>query len=109
MAHTYAIVKSWVDLARPGVHCGYINITMSTDASAVGVHEIAASDVNPNLSTLYQLKVLSGAIGTDNVAQFLMWSYADQTWLVHGADDGLYQDDINVLVGKVLYCYYEGS
>jgi hypothetical protein len=107
MAHTYAIVKSWVDLARPGVHCGYVNITMADDYSSG--YSITASDINPNLSTLYRLEALSGNIGGDNCFKMLMWDYTNQKWVSHVGDDGLVEGTAGDLDAAVIYCYYEGS
>lgn len=108
MAHTYAIVKSWVDQGRPGVHCGYVNITMADDSTA-GVYSITASAINPNLSTLYQLSPVGGAVGAGDVVFDLHWSYADQTWTAYDMSDGAVTADVDALDDAVIYCYYEGS
>jgi hypothetical protein len=107
MAHTYSIVKSWVDKGRPGIYCGYVEITMADDYDSG--YAIDASDVNPNLSTLYRLDVLSGNVGTDNLVKILMWDYDNQKLISHDGDDGLVSGLATGLDGKVLYCYYEGS
>ena len=107
MAHTYSIVKSWVDKSRPGVYCGYVKITMADDYSSG--YAIEASDVNPNLSTLYRLDVLSGNVGSDNIVRHLLWDNDNQKLLSYMGDSGLVEDDVDVLDTKVLYCYYEGS
>jgi len=107
MAHTYSIVKSWVDLARPGIHCGYVNITMADDYSSG--YSIDAEDVNPNCSTLYRLDCLSGNVGSDNIVRHLLWDYTNQKWVAYMGDSGLVEDDVDVLDDAVLYCYYEGA
>lgn len=111
MAHTYSIVKSWVDKSRPGVHCGYVNITMADDASAdpASTYSIDAEDVNPNCSTLYQLTPISGVVGTDDDRYELDWSYANQYWTIYDADTGSPSTDVDILDGAVIYCYYEGA
>ena len=108
MAHTYAIQKSWVDQGRPGVHCGYIIITMA-DNIAAGVYAIDAEDINSNLSTLYQLTPLGGNIGTADVVIDLQWSYANQDWTPYELATGKIITTATIMDGAAVYCYYEGS
>lgn len=113
MAHTYSIVKSWVDVARPGIHSGYVKITL-VDNYAAGGWAITASAVNPNCSTLYQLSVLNQHTGLTDATEpvFLSWDYDNQKIYAVDMSDGAEPTqltDVDALVGNVLYCYYEGA
>ena len=113
MAHTYSVAKSWVDKGRPGVHCGYVNITLVDDYAAGGF-AIDAEDVNPNCSTLYQLTVLNQHtfMLDATVKCVLSWDYANQKIFAVEITDGSAQvelSDADALAGSVIYAYYEGS
>lgn len=113
MAHTYATTKSWVDLSRPGVYCGYVSITLADDLSS-SAFAIDASDINANCSTIYQLNVLNqhDFLLDATVPCLLSWDYADQSIVATDVSDGADPaavSDVDALVGNVIFAYYEGS
>jgi len=116
MAHTYSIVKSWVDQGRPGVHCGYVKITLADNYDSG--FAIDAGDVNPNISTLYQLTVLNpDAVLVDGTTPVTLgWDYDNQkfvavdwTTAADAVTNPVEMTDVDSLDDVVLYCYYEGS
>lgn len=113
MAHTYSLVRSYIDRARQNLHTGYVSITL-VDDYASGGYVIDAEDVNPNMSTLYQLTVLNQHdVMLDATVQCaLSFDYADQALVAVEVSDGAANvelSDVDALTGQVLYCYYEGA
>ena len=79
------------------------------DDNTAGVYSISAADVNPNISTLYQLSPIGGAVGAGDVVFDLHWSIANQTWTAYDMSDGAITADVDCLDAAVITCYYEGS
>lgn len=113
MAHTYAIVRSYIDLGRNKLHTGYVNITLVDDYVAGG-YVLDAGDINPNMSTLYNLQVINqhDVMLDATVKCVLSFDYAAQALVATEITDGAAQvdlSDVDALTGQVLYCYYEGA
>lgn len=115
MAHTYELVKSFIDKGRNNLGTGYVKITLADNYSSG--FDIDAADVNPNLTTLLQLTVLNpDAVLVDGTTPVTLgWDYDNQKlvavdWTTAGdaVTNPAEMTDVDSLDDVVLYCYYEG-
>ena len=107
MAHTYELVKSFVDKGRDKLLTGYVKITFADDYVAGGF-AIDASDVNPSLSTIFALIPVSGA-AEGVVTCTLGWDYDNQKIVAIDHATGTDLADLDALDTVEVMFYYEGA
>lgn len=112
MAHSYSIIKSFVDTSRANLLTGYVQITFADNYSSTNKFPITATDINPNLKTLYVLIPVGGMGG-----HTLEWDYDNQRltcWYgdYSASSDGVLAEAPDAYAGmdnKVVTFYYEGA